>query len=89
MYYNSQLSDVYCTMVDLSKAYDRIITSLICDKTRETVFPEQVNALIDFMGKNNFVCKSNWGQLNDECNVKNGERQGSISSHLDYYLNSI
>ena len=36
MYYNSQRSDVYCAMLDLSKAYDKINTSLLCDKTRET-----------------------------------------------------
>ena len=36
MYYNLKRSDVYCGMVDLLKAYDRINTSLMCDKMRET-----------------------------------------------------
>ena len=57
-------------MVDLSKAYDRINTSLLCDKMREMSTPVQVVALIDFMGKNTFVCESYRGQLNDEWSVK-------------------
>ena len=51
MNYNSQRSDVYRAMVDLSKAYDRINTSLLCGKMRETELAGQVIALIDFMGK--------------------------------------
>ena len=49
MYYNSQRSDVYCAKVDLSKAYDRIDTSLLCDKMWETELPGKVIALINFM----------------------------------------
>ena len=59
-------------MVDISKAYDRINTSLLCDKMRETELPGQVIALIDFMCKNTFVCTSYGGQLSDEWNVRNG-----------------
>ena len=69
MYYNSQSSDVSCAMVDLSKVYDRINTSLLCDKMRVTEVPEQVIALIVFMGKNTFVCTSYGGQLSDEWNL--------------------
>ena len=57
---------MHCAMVDLSKAYDRINTSLLCDKMRETNLPGKVIALIDFMGKNNFVCASYGGQLSDD-----------------------
>ena len=35
-YCNSKPSDVYCAMVDISKACDRINTGLLCDKMRET-----------------------------------------------------
>ena len=34
MLYYSQSSDVYCAMVDLSKADEIINTSLLCDKMR-------------------------------------------------------
>ena len=34
LYYNSKRSDVYFAMVDLSNVYDRIYTSLLCDKIR-------------------------------------------------------
>ena len=33
MYYNSKRSDVYCSVVDLSKAYHRINTSLFCNRS--------------------------------------------------------
>ena len=73
-------------MVNLSKAYDRINTSLLCDKIRETELPEQVIELIDFRCKNNFVCTSYGGQLSDQWNVKNGVRQGGISSGIYFFV---
>ena len=62
----SQIFDVYFAMLDLSKAYDRINTSLLCEKMRETELPGQVITLIDFMGRNTFVCTSYGEQLSDE-----------------------
>ena len=78
-------------MVDLSKAYDRINTSLLCDKMRETELPGLVIEFIDFMCKNTFVCTSYGGQLSDEWNVRNGVRQGGISSGIlfNFYLNEV
>ena len=60
MYHNSQRSDVYCAMIDLSKAYDRINNSLLCNKMRETELPSQVIPLIDFMSKRNFCLHILW-----------------------------
>ena len=51
MYYNSQRSDVYCALVNLSKAYDRVKTSLLCGKMREIDLPGKVIALTDFLVK--------------------------------------
>ena len=76
MYYNSQRSDVYCAMVDLSKAYDKINTSLLYDKMKETELPGQFITLIDFICETTFVCTSHGGQLSDECNVKNLKATG-------------
>ena len=75
MYYNSQRSDAYCAMVDLSKTHDRINTTLLRDKTRETDLTGQVMALINFMDKNTSVCTSYGGQLRNEWNDKNGVRE--------------
>ena len=60
MYYNSQCFDVYCAMVDISKVYDRINTSLLSEKMRESDLPGQVIALINFVCKKTFVCTSLW-----------------------------
>ena len=78
-------------MVDLSKAYDRIDTSLLCDKIRGTELPGQVITLIDFMCKNTFVCTSYGEQLGDDWNIKNEVRLGSISSEIlfNFYLNEV
>ena len=66
MYYNSQCSDICCAMVDLSKAFDRINTSLLGDKMRETELPGQVIALIDFKCIKTSVCTFYGGQMSDE-----------------------
>ena len=50
MYCNFKRSDVCCAVVELSKAYKRINTSLVCDKMSETNLLGQVVALIDFFG---------------------------------------
>ena len=53
--------------------------------------PGQVYALINFIGKNTFVCTSYGGRLSDEWNHKNGVRQDGISpvSLIQLYLNEI
>ena len=65
MYYNSQRSDVFYAMVDLSKVYDTINTSFLCDTMRETGLSGQIIALIEFLCKNTFVCTSYGGKLSD------------------------
>ena len=87
IYYKSQRSMIYCAVVDLSKVYDKISTSLLCDKIRETDLPGQVIAFINFMGKNTFVCTSYGGQLSNEMNVRDGVGQRGISSGILLSLN--
>ena len=91
MYYHLQRSDVYCAMVDLSKAYDRINTSVLFDKMKETELPGQVIALINFMCKDTFFRTSYGGQLSDEWKARIGVRQGGISSgkFFNFYLNEV
>ena len=77
MYYISKRSDVNCAMIDISKAYDRVDTSLVCNRVRENGLPGQAISLIEFMGKNTFLCTSYGGQLSNERNVKNRVLQGN------------
>ena len=93
MYYNSQRSDIYCAMVDLSKVYDRINASLLCDKMRESELPGQVIALIDFMCINTLsalLIEANCvmiGMLEMECDRGVFHMESySISILLKYYL---
>ena len=83
-HYNREHIDVYCAMVDLSKAYDRLNISSMCDKLKTTYLPGQVVNLIEFMSKNPFVCTSYEGCLSDECKVRNGLRQGGVISGIRF-----
>ena len=40
--YNREHTDVFCAMVDLSKAYDRINISSLCDKLKVTYLNGQI-----------------------------------------------
>ena len=72
-------------------AYDINNTSLLTDKIGESDSPGQFIALIDFVGKNTFVCTSYAGYLNDEWKVRNGVRQGGILPGIlfDFYLSEL
>ena len=69
-------------MDDLSKAYDRINMSSLCDKIKATYLPGEIVNLIEVMGKNTFVCISYEGCLSDEWKVGNGVRQGGVTSSI-------
>ena len=78
-------------MIDLSKAYDRINVSLLCDKLRATSLPTQIINLLEFMGQNTLVSTSYGGHLSDQWKVGNGVRQGGITSGIlfNFYLNDV
>ena len=91
MYYISNRCEVHFVVVALSKAYDRIITSLICVKNRETDLRGHLVALIDFIVKNTFVYTSYGGHVSGEWNVKNGVRQRGVSSKIliKFYISEL
>ena len=72
-------------MVDLSKAYDRMNISSLCDKVKVTYLPGQIVNLIEFMGIN--ICTCYEGCLSDELIVYNGVCQGGIL--FNFYLNEV
>ena len=78
-------------MVDLSKAYERINMSSLSDKLKATYLPGKIVSLIEFMGKNTFVCTFYEGCLSDKWKVGNGVRQGvsHLVSFLILYLNDV
>ena len=84
-------TDVHCVMVDLSKAYVRINIKSLGDKLGVTYLPGQIVNLIDFMGKNTFICTSYQACLSDEWKVGNGVRQGGVTSgiFLKLYNNEV
>ena len=81
-HYNWEHTDVYCAIVDLSKAQDKIIISSLCDKLKAKYLPDQIVNLIEFIGKNTFVCSSYEGCLNDEWKEANGIRLRGITSGI-------
>ena len=73
----------------MSTAYDRMNISSLCDKLKATYLPGQIINLIEFMGKNTFVCISYEGSLSDKWKVGKGVRQGGVTSGIlfSFYLN--
>ena len=78
-------------MVDLFKSYDRIIISSLCDKLKATYLPWQIVNLIEFMGKNTFVCTSYKICLSNKWKLGNRVRQGGVTSGIffKFYLNKV
>ena len=79
-YYNRENTDVHCAMIDLSKAYDTINIGSKCGKLKTTWAPGHTNNLIEFVGKNTFVCIS--------YKVGNGVCHGVVTSGflLNFYI---
>ena len=78
-------------MVDLPRAYDSINTSSLLDKIMQTVLPGQVIALIDFMGKNTYVCAFCGEKSSEYWTFKKKVQQGGVSSWvlIIFYLNEV
>ena len=46
---------MFCAIIDLSQAYDRININTLCTKSRRTELPEQITYIIEYMCGNTFV----------------------------------
>ena len=54
-HYNKRHSDLFCAMISLSQAYDRININTFCTKLKRTELPEQIPNKIECMYRNTSV----------------------------------
>ena len=51
---------MFCVMIEISQAYDRININTLCTKLRRTELPEQISNLIEHMCRKAFVNTVYW-----------------------------
>ena len=71
---------MFCAMIDLSLAYDRINVNIFCTKLKRTELPEQISNIFYYMCRNTFVNTVYGGQPSEFRPAGNGTRQGGLTS---------
>jgi hypothetical protein len=89
--YVKKNSSVYCSFLDMSKAFDKINHFTLIDKLYKTNLPVCIIKTIFYMYKNQNVHVQFKNATSDSWKVGNGARQGSIISPLlfNLYINEI
>ena len=94
-YYLRRGSDVFCCLLDFSKAFDKVNFDKLFQKLRERKFPAVCLRLLIFIYQNQ-TCFIRWNSsVSASFQVKNGVRQGAILSpslfcvYLDCLLSQL
>ena len=90
-YYVRNNSSVFCCLLYLKKAFDKVEFSLLFHKLKESKVPGTFIRLLVYIYLNQ-SCKVRWGNtLSEEFMVKNGVRQGAVLSPtlFSLYMNSL
>ena len=90
-HYNHEKSDVYCGMIDCSKAFDKINWKILLCKLSESDLPRVFVDIVLAMYDNSFVRTRFNGIHGEFWKVGNGTRQGGILSPylFSVYINQI
>ena len=90
-FYNKGKSDVHCALVDLSKAFDKIVHEKMILKLKKTALPVSVTRIIAYMLMNTYVNVTYNNETDQEWLITNGTRQGGILSPILFsiYINDI
>ena len=90
-YYVRNNSSVFCCLLDLKKAFDKVEFSLLFHKLKENKVPGVFIRLLIFIYIQQ-SCKVRWGStLSEKFMVKNGVRQGAVLSPtlFSLYMNTL
>ena len=93
--YNSSGSHVFCGVLDMSKAFDRVDFSILGSKLAKTSVPFSVTKNIDYMLRNSYVKTMYNGACSGEWKLQRGLRQGGVLSaflfsfYIDDMLKSV
>jgi hypothetical protein len=89
--YNDQKTDVYCTLLDASKAFDRLeFCTLFKKLIKRNMCPLFTRILLFMYVNQSLVVRWN-GSMSDRFQVTNGVKQGGITSPLLFciYINDL
>ena len=90
-HYNSKKSNLFCCLIDMSKAFDRINIDKLIQKLIKTSVPTNIVNILEFMMKNTFVSTVFNGTRSDTWRILCGTRQGGILSPLifNFYIDDV
>ena len=85
-YFNKRGSSVFCTSMDMSKAFDNVswpkLFQLLDKRSIDPVFLRLIIYIYEHQ-----TCQVKWGNgLSDKFTVKNGVRQGAVSSSIFFVI---
>ena len=86
--YNINKSSVFCGVIDLSKAFDRVSFNSLRKKLLRSTLPRNIIDIVDYMLRNTWVRTSYDGVYSESWLIMNGTRQGGILSPLifNFYI---
>ena len=89
--YNSLGSDVHCSMIDLSKAFDKMNINILIMQLIRTKMPPLLINIIKFLCENVYVCVVVNNERGRDFKVGNGARQGGVLSPFlfNFYINEV
>ena len=89
--YVSENSSVFCAMIDVSKAFDKINYDVLKTKLMETSLPKHFVLIVDYMIRNTYVESFVNGLTSESWKMNNGTRQGGVNSPLifSFYINQM
>ena len=89
--YTAENFRVFCAMIDISKASDKINFNIMKNKLEQKSLPRQVISIIDYMLRNTYVKTCVDGEISEPWKMENGTRQGGINSPLlfSYYIDHM
>ncbi len=85
-YYKQNDSDVYCCLLDCSKAFDRIRHDKLLQKLLTVGLPSVIIRALMFMYTNSKICVRWKGDISDTFGATNGVKQGSVLSPILFTL---
>ena len=86
--YNNEGSNVHCSLIDLSKAFDKIDHDIMVNKLKDSGLPCKIVDILEYMIKNTWVHVNYNSTVGNVWKIETGTRQGGVLSPIlfNYYI---